>query len=234
MKKFFARQDKNLFIFENEELAHFNVLRCQIGEQILCLGSGDYDYLCEVESISKKQALAKIIKEIPNIKNPKKNITLFQGIVKGEKQDLIVQKITELGISNFYMFESEFCTAKANENKIDRLNKIVKEACKQCGRNKLVTIHSTIKFEQMLNIIEDYDIIIFANEKDTEYKFNNEILQDKQNIAIIVGSEGGFSDEEIKKLLNKKVCTVGLGSRILRAETASIVLCGIVSYLSKN
>ena len=229
MKKFYAKRENDYFVLTDSELAHFNVLRCTVGERILCLGDGDEDYLCEVSSVSKKEATANIIKPIVNTKNPKKHITVFQGLVKGEKTDLIVQKLTELGISKLVMFESSFAIAKANLNKLDRLNKISLEACKQCGRNKPLDILPFVKFDEMVNILKQYDVVIFANEKNT--KRNLLELKNFNNIAIIVGSEGGFSDDEIDKINNIEVINFGLGERILRAETAAISISAIVGYM---
>ena len=229
MKKFFAKQFEDRFIFEGDELAHFNVLRCKVGENVLCYGQDGFDYICEIKEITKKQAIAIIINKQKNIKNPVKNITLFQGLVKGEKLDLIVQKLTELGISNLYTFESEFAIAKANNNKIERLNKISLEACKQCGRSVPLNIYETIKFKDMLEILKNYDIVLFANEKSTARVYDK--IKECNNIALIVGSEGGFSDKEIEQIYNSGAINFGLGNRILRAETAAIAMSAIVGFI---
>lgn len=229
MKKFFAKRINNEYVFEDDELAHFNVLRCRIGEQIICLGNDGYDYLCEITQISKKQAIAKIVSKELNTKNPKVNITIFQGLVKGEKIDLIVQKLTELGITNLVPFESEFSVAKTNDNKINRLNKISQEACKQCGRSVPLNIENTLKFKDMVNRFKNFDIVLFANEKNKIRNYDR--IMKSQNIAIIVGGEGGFSDEEIAQINNAGVINFGLGERILRAETACIALASIIGYM---
>lgn len=229
MKKFFAIRKGDEYIFEGDELAHFNVLRCRVGEQVVCLGDDGYDYLCEITQVTKKQAVAKIMSKDINTKNPKKNITIFQGLVKGEKIDLIVQKLTELGVTNLYMYDSEFAVAKANDNKLTRLNKISQEACKQCGRSIPLNIGQTLKFREMLDSLKNYDVILFANEKN---KLRNyEEIKNAKNIAIIIGSEGGFSDNEIEQIYNLGAINFGLGERILRAETACIAIASIVGYM---
>jgi len=230
MKKFFARKQENQFIFEGDELAHFNVLRCKVGENILCL-CGEYDYLCEVESVTKKMAVANIVSKSKNTKNPRVNITIFQGLVKGEKADLIVQKLTELGISELQFFESNFTIAKANNNKIDRLNKISAEACKQCGRSQILDIKECITFSKMIDQLKSFDVVFFANEKQTDRDVKQ--IKEYKNIAIIIGSEGGFSDEEILKIYENGGKNFGLGSRILRAETAAICSASIIGYLAE-
>lgn len=229
MKKFFAIKDNDYFLFKDDELAHFNVLRCKIGEQILCLNTDGYDYLCEVVDISKKQAVARILSKEKNTKNPTKNITVFQALIKGEKADLITQKLTELGVSQLAFFESKFAIAKANNNKLTRLNKISEEACKQCGRSIPLDIRECMPFDNMLAKLQNFDIVLFANEKNTIRNFD--CLKNANNIAIIVGSEGGFDDEEIDKIKNAGAKEFGLGSRILRAETAVIAMSSIVGFL---
>lgn len=230
MKKFFARKQDNQFVFEGDELAHFNVLRCKVGENVLCL-CGEYDYLCEVESVTKKMAVANIVSKTKNTKNPRINITIFQGLVKGEKADLIVQKLTELGVSELQFFESDFTIAKANNNKLDRFIKISAEACKQCGRSELLKINECIKFSKMLEQLNNFDVVFFANEKQTDRSFKE--IKEYKNIAIIIGSEGGFSDEEVLKIYENGGKNFGLGSRILRAETASIASASIIGYLAE-
>lgn len=228
MKKFFADKINNQFIFENEELSHFNVVRCALGEKVLCFDGSNKEYLCEIKEISKKRAVANIIEEKICEKNPKINITVFQGLVKGEKTDLIVQKLTELGVSNLQLFESEFAVAKANNSKTERLSKISKEACKQCGRSIPLNINRCISFNEMVEQLKNYDTVLFANEKSP----TREKIEIKgNNIAIIIGSEGGFSDCEIEKIMKNNITTFGLGARILRAETACIVSAGIIGYM---
>ncbi len=229
MKKFYAKKDGDFFIFEGEEFNHFNVLRCDVGEEVLCLGTDGNDYLCRVKEVFKKYAVAEIISFEKNTKNPKTNITVFQGMVKGEKIDLIVQKLTELGVSNLYTFESDYTIAKGNNNKLERLNRISQEACKQCGRSKPLSIYDGISFNDMLKMLPEYDVVLFANEKNTNRELVN-IAKDKK-IALIIGSEGGFSDEEVNKLLSVGVKCFGLGNRILRAETACIAMASIVGYM---
>lgn len=228
MKKFYAKRVGDEFIFEGDELAHFNVLRCNIGEEVLCLGDDGYDYTCQVFEITKKCAKARIVSRALNSKNPRVKISVFQGLVKGEKLDLIVQKLTELGMSELYTFESDFTIAKANSNKTERLIKISKEACKQCGRSIPIKINESISFKQMLNELKQYDLVLFANEKDTVRDVS---LLKADSIALVIGSEGGFSDAEISAIKELGVKNFGMGSRILRAETAAIAMASIVGYL---
>lgn len=232
MKKFFGNIENNEIYIDGEDLMHLAVLRCEIGEQIICYANDEFEYLCEIKNISKKVAVCEIINKKECEGNPKCNITMFQGLPKQDKLEFITQKLTELGASSLIPFESNFTIAKPNSNKLDRLNKITLEACKQCGRSVPLIIENAIKFNEMLERLKNYDLVLFANETNkqiTKIDFSN-----AKNIAIIVGSEGGFSPEEIEKLKNIKVTEFGLGSRILRCETACVMSCGLVSYILNN
>ncbi len=233
MKKFFGTKENNYITINGEDLDHLAVLRCNINEEVLCFCGDEYEYNCKIQEITKKYAKCLILDKKLCKKNPTKNIVLFQGLPKLDKLELITQKLTELGINKIVPFESDFTIAKKNINKIERLNKISKEACKQCGRSLPVIVEEPIKFNNLKEKLKDFDLVLFANETNrqiTDINFN-----DKNNIAIIVGSEGGFSNRELEMLTkDEKITQIGLGERILRTETASIVLCGIVSYLTKN
>ena len=152
------------------------------------------------------------------------------SICEDDKLDLVTQKLCELGATKIIPFESDFTVAKPNPNKIARLNKVSEEACKQCGRSIPLKVENAISFKQMLEQIAEYDIVLFANEKE---RLASQEIQDKNNIAIIIGSEGGFSDSEIEQIKSRGAKCIGLGERILRTETASIALCAIVGNLIK-
>ena len=151
---------------------------------------------------------------------------------KLDKLELVTQKLTEIGLHKIIPFSSTFCIAKDNINKIERLKKITISACKQCGRTSVLAIENTKKFMDILPELKKYDIVIFANETENNTTLK-EVLKDKktENIAYIVGSEGGFSKQEIEELSKlDNVFSVTLGKRILRTETASIALGALISY----
>ncbi len=230
MKKFFGTKKDDLIILDGEETKHLAVLRCVEGEQVVCFCGDKFEYDCKILRITKKDTTCQIVEQRECKKNPTKHITLFQGLPKLDKLELITQKITELGITELVPFESDYTIAKTNLNKMDRLNRISQEACKQCGRSIPLKIAEPVKFKKVLEMIENYDLVLFANE--TNRSITDISFDKHQKIAIIIGSEGGFSPSEIEFL--KDTTQIGLGERILRTETASIVLCGIVSYLTKN
>ena len=241
MKKFFIEKEKidnSRILLDGAEFLHASkVLRTEIGENIVCLCGDEFEYHCTITEITKKFLIAKVNQKVLCLKNPKFNITLFQGAVKGEKLELITQKCTELGISALIPFESQFTIAKKNITKIERLQKISQEACKQCGRSKPMEIFEFVKFKDLENSLKTFDLVLFLYENaplESTLEKNITQIQKAKSVAIIVGAEGGFSDEENLKLLNLNATPICLGQRILRAETAAITICGFISFLKNN
>ncbi len=181
----------------------------------------------------KDKAVCNINGKQECIGNPQKNIVLFQAITKRQKFEFIVQKATEIGISRVVPFVSEFVIAKVTENKIERLKTIAENACKQCERTIMPVIEDACKIDDVIARFKDFDIILFANERtDVGEKIEN--LDKYKNIAIIVGSEGGFSQKEKERFVDAKATSISLGKRIYRCETASVAMMSLVSILSGN
>ena len=225
------KHDNTIIIVGGENMHLFSVLRLRVGDMIdVCLNDGNI-YVCELVSVNKKQSIAKIIKiDAPQRRTNK--IALFIALTKAERMDWAVQKVTELGIDKIIPFESKFCTAKDKGNKLDRLNRIALSASKQSGRVNLPEIAETISFSQMLDDLQYYPQIVVAYENDkTSAKKILSGLDNTRDTALIVGSEGGFSPDEIKELINNGAKVVSLGENILRAETACIALLSAVLFL---
>ncbi|MBP3432074.1 MAG: 16S rRNA (uracil(1498)-N(3))-methyltransferase [Clostridia bacterium] len=234
MRRFFGREVKGNVVIEDEEFNHLkNVLRMNVGDElVVCLGD-ENETFCQIEEIGKKSAKCKVIGSQKCEGNPKKNIVLFQAITKKEKFEFIVQKATEIGISKIVPFVSEHVIAKVTENKMERLKSIAMNACKQCERSIMPEIAKCVKVNDVLEAFKDFDIVLFANERtDKGEKLSK--LDKYKNIAIIVGSEGGFSQKEKEKFVEAGATSISLGKRIYRCETASCVMMGLVSVLSGN
>ena len=236
MKKFFVDKSligKEIITIVGDQHEHLaKVLRTKVGEEIICLCGDDLLYFCEVLEVGKKETIVKILRKTICQSNPKTKITLFQGLAKGEKLDLITQKASELGATALVPFESHFTIAKMPRPKTERLTKITQEACKQCGRSRPLEILDTIKLKDIQKHLLGFDLVLFfyehAPENQTLAVLTTEILK-AQNIGVIVGAEGGFSADEAKMLEDLGAKQVCLGKRILRTETANI---GVVAYLN--
>lgn len=224
-------------IINGEEHNHLaNVLRLKSGEKIIVTCGDAYDYYCVIDSIGKKETQCTVVDKVVNTHNPRGKIDVWQALIKNDKMSLLTQKLNEIGVRNLLLFESKFQTVKASENKQDKLQKISIQSTKQCKRSIPLNVGKIYKFNEMLDVLKNYDYIIFANETE-ETKKINEIIKDidlTKSIAIIIGSEGGFDQAEITAIEEIGATSVSLGSRILRAETASIALASFVSFAIGN
>ena len=234
IRRFFVPNEAaydNYITIDGDQFVHMTkVLRYKVGYQlILCLDDG-VDYYCTIMEIGKKSAKARIDLVEKNNAVPYTKITLYQALPKGDKIDLITQKCTELGIYAIKPFLSQY----TNETKFNkqRIEKIGMEACKQCGRGKLPIIGELCNFDEMLEDAMKNDILIMPYENAQFGKISSiRNLKQAKTIGIIIGSEGGFSEEEVKKAKKlAKAKIVSLGNRILRCETAAIVANTLVMY----
>lgn len=204
------------------------VLRLTTGDIIIINIGDNNDYICKIINISKTSTIAEIQEIKPNIAS-KVAVTLFACVIKGSTYDLVVAKAVEMGVYAIVPVSSAYTVGDA-ANKIERLNIIAQQASKQCGRADIVKISRQLSFKQMLSQLSSFNYVIFCNEHEKNNHILTKLLSLKaDNLAIIVGSEGGFSEDEQKSLLSlSNVISVSLGKRIYRAETASIAALAII------
>ena len=234
MRRFFDEKKGKDIVIEGEEFNHLkNVLRMNVGDELLVSLNDEFEYVCQIESFGKNGANCKIIGKKECDGNPRKNIVIFQAITKRQKVEFIVQKATEIGISKVVPFVSEYVIAKVTENKLERLNSIAMNACKQCERTIMPVIEKPKKIDEVLEMLKGFDIVLFANER-TDKGEKLKDLAEYNNIAVIVGSEGGFSQKEKETFMGTGATTISLGRRIYRCETASVAMMSLVSILSGN
>lgn len=235
MKRFFVSNELNINIncfIEGIEHNHIkNVMRLNAGDEIILVCGDNYDYRAKIVNMTKGHTEVKIIEREENIYNSNSHVTVFQALVKSDNMALIVQKLTELGVKTFIPFESEFITSKDKFGKTSKFQEISNQSIKQCKRSIPMDIRPTISFNELLESLKDYDIILFANECEKSKKLSDIKLEKSKKVAIIVGSEGGFSQAEIDKLIENNANSITLGKRILRAETGAIALTSVVMYL---
>ena len=223
-------EDNEQIEIRGEEAKHIFVLRHDVGDIIEI-----NDKKCKIIDINKQSVKCDVIgnaeiKGVPNVK-----ITLFQALLKSDKMEYVIQKAVELGVSRIVPFSSKNVVVKLDEKdkvkKIERFNKISREASKQCGRSDIVEVCNVKSFGDVLKDIDKYkkSIIAYENETNSLKEFLRE-NQDIDEIAIIIGAEGGFDPEEVKFLIENGCISISLGDRILRAETASLNLISILMY----
>ena len=220
--------ENKIVIEDKADVNHLkNVFRVKIDEKVRAV-DGEKEYICRVAELDKK-SVTLIIDEIyedrfsTNIK-----IDAAIGILKNDKMDLTIQKLTEIGINKIIPLNTKRGVAKVSEKK-EKWDLIVKEALKQCQGVKPLINDEVTKIDKLK--LSDYDLVIVPYECEEQYTLKNLLKNRKENIEkvlYIIGPEGGFDIEEIEYLKNNGANIVTLGRRILRAETASIVVGGVL------
>ena len=230
LKRFFVDKIEPCVCLEGEEFEHAkNVLRIGVGAEIILLDNSGKEFTCVVAQVEKKRMLVNIVREEVGEREAKTPVTLLFGYLKNaDKNEFIVQKAVELGVQEIGVFTSQFSSAYINANKLERLNKVAKEAAKQCLRATAPSIRYYDNLSDALMSAEGAKHKLFACEFATESELSLSALQGET--AIVIGSEGGFSKEEAEDARIKGYQWVSLGKRILRAETAAVALTSVVMY----
>ena len=203
-----------------------NVYRLNVGHELRII-DGEYEYFTEIIQISKKEVSVKILEKKEDSYSLNVNIDVAMGILKNDKMNLAIQKLTEIGVNRIIPLKTERVVVKINEKK-EKWDVVVREALKQCRGIKFTEITPVKKLAEI--DYSKYDKIIFAYENSGESKSLSEIIEKgDKDILYIIGPEGGITQEEVDFLKNSKAMEISLGKRILRAETAAIVVCGIIA-----
>ncbi len=224
------------------ETAHHlsTVLRAKCNDKIiLCDGNG-HDYDAIITKIEKNSIHMAINTCVKSVSEPSVAVNIYVGYPKQDKLENIVQKATELGAVSITPFYSKNCVAKQkngdkDDKKTQRLAKIALEAAKQSGRSIIPQVNKPLSFNEMLIEATKNDIALFCYEVDKNSStLLSRINKSEKNIAIITGSEGGFTPEEAQKAVEKSCATIGLGPRILRCETAPIAVLSVIMAFTGN
>lgn len=247
MSKFFVApeniQDQNIQI-TGEDVNHIkNVLRKDLKDTLeICNTQDGSNFLCEIQQIEKEKIICTIIKKIETKSEPTTYVHIYQGLPKSDKMELIIQKSVELGVSEITPTNMVRCIVKLDNKdarkKVERWQKISEVASKQSGRDIIPKVNNVCGFSEILNQCNEYDTIILAYENEKENKLKNEIqslkkLQEQKKnlkIAVIIGPEGGISQEEVEKAKKNGIKIVTLGNRILRTETVALNILSIIMY----
>ncbi|MBS7298410.1 MAG: 16S rRNA (uracil(1498)-N(3))-methyltransferase [Eubacteriales bacterium] len=239
MPKFFVSPDKvrgNRIIIDTEDVSHIKrVLRLSVGDNITVCDSCGNDYDCKIANISDKCVECEIISSKKNNSEPNIKVTLYQALPKATKMEYIIQKTTELGITKIVPCALSRCVVKLDEKdskkKISRWQKIADEAAKQSGRGILPEISDVMSFRDAVDEMKNSDLV-FVPYECAEDNTLRKVLNSKpaQNVAFMIGPEGGFSPEEATYLEDNGIPLVTLGKRILRTETAGMAVLSMVMY----
>lgn len=196
------------------------------------------NFVCNIIEENDECIILEIIEKVESKAEPNVYIHILQGLPKFEKMETVIEKCTEIGVSEITPVEMKRSIVKLDEkNKIkkhDRWQKIAEVAAKQSKRDIIPKINEVQNLKNVFSILENYDIVLVAYEEEKENTLKEELLRLKQNsflkIAVIIGPEGGIDETEIDFLKQKNTKIVTLGPRILRTETAPILICANIIY----
>lgn len=238
MNRFFVKKDDiadNTAVITGEDVKHISkVLRMAPGDKVmLCDGEG-YQYIAEIADISKEQVNLSLLSEERCVAEPSQRITLYQGLPKGDKMDLIVQKCVELGISEIVPVAAERSVVRIKPGefggKRTRYQRVAYEAAKQCGRGIIPQIADVATFKSVDMTRHDLIIVAYEDEKGNTLKSLLRANMQAKDIAIVIGPEGGLEKAEVDILIQKGGAAVTLGPRILRTETAGMAALAMILY----
>ncbi len=227
-KRFFVEHISEEVVLTGEELRHArSVLRLDAGDEVTLLDGSGVEYSAVIARSEKASMILHVTGRRLSDREPKADTYLLIGALKGDKTELVVQKAVELGVNRIGVFSSRYCAAYLNENKLERLNKVAREAAKQCLRAVAPKVSYYDNFTAALESADEYKNKLFACEF---LSAGSGEIAEGNSYALVVGSEGGFTEEEYHAAESLGFCGVSLGKRILRAETAAIALLSVVMY----
>lgn len=241
MQKFFVKDEQikeNRIEITGTDVNHIiNVLRMRKEDtvQINNLTTSE-NYIAEIIEYSNERITCKIIEKIASKSETSVDIHMYQGLPKADKMELIIQKTTEIGVKKIIPVSMERCIVKLDEKdsikKVERWQKISEVAAKQSKRDIIPQIENVIKISELYTKIKEYDLFIVAYEEE-DTRTLKEVLKSNttaRKIGVLIGPEGGIDIKEIQKLKENGAIIVTLGNRILRTETAPIVVASNIIY----
>ncbi|AOZ91738.1 RsmE family RNA methyltransferase [Paenibacillus crassostreae] len=218
------------------------VMRGKAGDKIFVSDGVSREALVELDLLEQGLVTANIIEHLDMLQEARVKVTVAQSLPKGDKMETVIQKCTEIGAVSFVPFLSQRTIvqydAKKEEKRLDRWRKIIKEAAEQSHRNIVPTIESPLTWSQLMKSFSEYDAVYFCYEKEHGLQLRDALTSfipsveasGTPKVLLIVGPEGGFTEEECLKAEEAGAVSVGLGRRILRCETAGMVALTCILY----
>ncbi len=245
MYNFFVNEENrngDCYFISGTDFNHIkNVLRMNVGDIFLVSENG-VSNLCEIDRFENDVVVAKIIEENYNDTNLPINIYLFQGLPKGDKMELIIQKTVELGVEKIIPVEMSRCVVKLDDkkkkSKVSRWQAISESAAKQSKRNSIPEIADVLTYKQALEMAKDLDLLLVPYESKNGMDDTKSALAEIKSgmtVGILIGAEGGFEENEVEAAFKMGGKVISLGKRILRTETAaitSVAMCMLHSEMN--
>lgn len=232
MQRYFAKKKKeDSFILYDTDLHHIkNVMRCKVGDTIEVV----YDnvvYKCNISNLTPLQLI--VLEKIDNDSEMNIDLTIAISLVNEQKMDLILQKLTELGVSKIIPIKTERSIIRLDANKeikkINRWQLICKEASEQSKRSIIPQVTKIMTLEELTKVHNKIKLICSLNEN--SQLLSNYLHSNINDILFTIGPEGGFTIQEEKKLLESGFLPVSFGKRVMRVETAAIYVASVINYI---
>ena len=243
MQRFFVepyqvQEEEHRITLTGPDLNHMkNVLRMRIGEDVWISDGSEKEYHCTIEEFQEDSAVLNILYAQESQYELPSQIYLFQGLPKGDKMELIIQKAVELGAYAVVPVETRRCVvkldAKKAQKKVTRWQQISESAAKQSKRMLIPEVKNVMSWKEALAFAKGLEVVLIPYELAQGMKETREILaaiQPGQSVGIFIGPEGGFEEEEVRDAMEVGGKPVTLGKRILRTETAGMTMLSILMY----
>lgn len=239
MQRYFVKNkqiQQPYIVIQGQDVHHIKrVMRMREGQEITVCDEDGQIFLCKIDKFTEEEVQVEIIASLDESSELPLEVTIAQGLIKRDKTEEVIKKITELGATNYVSVQMERSIIRLEtieEKHMLRMEKISKEASEQSRRNKTLQHLGLVDFETLLALAKDYDLACFAYE---ETKTNHALRTHLSNfsgkkILVLIGPEGGISSKEAKLLEQNGFVAVGLGKRILRTETAPLFVMSAIGY----
>ena len=239
MFQFFVEPDQikaEEVIVTGSDVNHIkNVLRMRTGEQVRISDNEGRDFLCEIAKLESEQITLRIIEACEGTELPVQ-VTLFQGLPKGDKMEFVIQKAVELGVHEIIPVAMQNCVVRLDEkkakSKVTRWQAIAESAAKQSKRSIIPQIGAVRSFQEAAEYAKGMDVRLLPYEQERGMAHTREVfrkIKKGDTIGIFIGPEGGFASKEIE-LVKEEMEVISLGNRILRTETAGLAALAMVNY----
>ena len=242
MHRFFAEPGQigeKEIVITGADVNHIrNVLRMRADEEVLIADGQGAEYRCKLIELNENEVRAQILWKLDDNAELASAITLFQGLPKSDKMDLIVQKCVELGVARIVPVSTKRAVvkldAKKEQTRLKRWNTISESAAKQSGRGVIPEVSGVMTFGKALEEAKKLDVLLIPYERAENMAETRRVMgsiQPGQSVGIFIGPEGGFEESEVEEAVAAGAQAITLGKRILRTETAGLAVMAMLGYL---
>lgn len=232
--------DSDLVVGNPHSLGHSemnylkNVLRLQVGDEVILFNGSGFEYPARLAKVDKRLVELEVLDEIQNQLESHLDIELGLAITKGDRMDFSVQKSVELGVSSITPIFTQHGVVSLKGDRLAKKRqhwqKVAVSACEQCGRNRIPPVAEPLQLEDWLAPLYASESLRLVLAPGSGMNLQ-EISYSGESIKVLIGPEGGFNDAELSAALSAGFSPVTLGKRILRAETASLTIMGVLQFL---